>query len=206
MICATYANDGSSSDIVCHDNTFPYLKKALSLLVHYDSDICYHLKNDQREFIVQRLYFMEHQMARVTMKRNQFEVAERHCQQSLAYARRFGIEGEEKITAIFSALGTYVDLRQLQYDDPGAVIFAEEAYVLVSEACDPVYPQVQEAAGTLINCLVLKGDIVTAERFAEQTYQNLRDKKNGIDQESEMVAKGAFNLANVIHRQEGDLK
>jgi hypothetical protein len=33
----------------------------------------------------------------------------------------------------------------------------------------------------------------------------LRDKKNGIDQESEAVADGAYNLADVIFRQDGDL-
>jgi hypothetical protein len=37
------------------------------------------------------------------------------------------------------------------------------------------------------------------------TYGNLRDKKNGIDQESEAVAMGALNLPNVIRVQKGDL-
>jgi hypothetical protein len=44
-----------------------------------------------------------------------------------------------------------------------------------------------------------------AERFAQQTYENLRDRKNGMDQEGEEVAIGSHNLADVIHRQEGDL-
>jgi hypothetical protein len=39
------------------------------------------------------------------------------------------------------------------------VNFAEEAYNLVVEAYDPVHPQVQEAAGELINILIMKGDL-----------------------------------------------
>jgi hypothetical protein len=73
------------------------------------------------------------------------------------------------------------------------------------EAYDPAHPQVQEAAGILIEVLIAKGDLFDAERYAQVTYGNLRDKKNGIDQESEAVAKGAHNLANVFYRQEGDL-
>jgi hypothetical protein len=68
-----------------------------------------------------------------------------------------------------------------------------------------VHPQVQEAAGVLINILIRKGDLFDGERYAQVTYGNLRDKKNGIDQESEAVADGAYNLANVIFRQDGDL-
>jgi hypothetical protein len=64
---------------------------------------------------------------------------------------------------------------------------------------------VQEAAGLLINILIAKGDYYDAERYAQVTYGNLRDKKNGIDQESEVVAMGAYNLADVIYRLEGDL-
>jgi hypothetical protein len=78
------------------------------------------------------------------------------------------------------------------------VTFAEECNNLVVEAYDPVH----EAAGVLINILISKGDLFDAERYAQVTYGNLRDKKNGIDQESEAVATGAFNLANVIFSQD----
>jgi hypothetical protein len=57
----------------------------------------------------------------------------------------------------------------------------------------------------LIEILILKGDLYDAVRYAQVTYGNLRDKKNGIDQEIEEVAIGAFYLANVIYKQEGDL-
>jgi hypothetical protein len=68
-----------------------------------------------------------------------------------------------------------------------------------------VHPQVQEAAGVLIYVLIAKSDLFNAERYAQVTCSNLRDKKNVIDQESEVVAMGAYNLANVIFKQKGDL-
>jgi hypothetical protein len=82
------------------------------------------------------------------------------------------------------------------------VTFAEEAYNLVVEAYDPVHLQVQEAASWLISCLIQQGDLFNAERYAEQTYANLRDMKYGMDQEGRQVAQGAFNLADVIRRQD----
>lgn len=57
----------------------------------------------------------------------------------------------------------------------------------------------------LINVLVCKGDFVNAERFAEMTLSNLKDRKNGMDQEGEESAIGSYNLANVIYQQNGDL-
>jgi hypothetical protein len=88
----------------------------------------------------------------------------------------------------------------------GAVAFAEAAYNLVVDAYDPVHPQVQEAAGWLIDCLIKLDDLSKAERFSEQTYANLRDIKNGIDQKGEEVAMGTYNLADVILLQDdGDL-
>jgi tetratricopeptide (TPR) repeat protein len=64
---------------------------------------------------------------------------------------------------------------------------------------------VQEAAGILIKILISKGDLFDAERYAQVTYGNFQNKKNGIDQESEAVAEGAYNLANIIYQQNGDL-
>jgi hypothetical protein len=144
-------------------------------------------------------------MARVTMNRNQFDVAEEHCHRCLANARRLRVEGEDKVTSILDALGTCVELRQRQGDHSGAVPFAEEAYNVTVIAYDCVHPQVQHAAGMLIQCLIHNDDLFNAERFAQQTYENLRDRKNGMDQEGEEVAMGSHNLADVIHRQDGDL-
>jgi tetratricopeptide (TPR) repeat protein len=144
-------------------------------------------------------------MAIIAVNRNQFDLAEEHCQRCLAYSRRYGLEGEKKTTMIFQALRTYCSLRQYQCNLLEALTFAEECYNLVVEAYDPVHPQVQEAAGILIHILIVKGDLFDAERYAQVTYGNLRDKKNGMDQESEVVARGAYNLADVIFRQNGDL-
>jgi hypothetical protein len=80
-------------------------------------------------------------------------------------------------------------------------IRCSDFYNLVVEAYDPV----QEAAGVLMNILIKKSDLYDAERYAQVTYSTLRDKKNGIDQESEAVAEGAYNLADVIYKQKGDL-
>jgi hypothetical protein len=116
------------------------------------------------------------------------------------------VEGEDKTTSILEALWSHVTLRHRQGDFSGAISFAEEAYNVCVDAYDPVHPQVQEAAGMLIHCLIVQGDFLNAERFAEQTYQNLRDIKNGMDQEGEEVAMGAYNLADVMCRQDdGDL-
>jgi hypothetical protein len=49
------------------------------------------------------------------------------------------------------------------------------------------------------------GNLFDAERFSEVTYANLRDKKNGVDQNGEEMATGAYNLALVIYKQKGDL-
>jgi hypothetical protein len=191
---------------------FPYLERSLSLLnpwFNMDSDPSEGiniLSKEQQDSLLVQLFFTEQGMAKITINRRQFNSAEGHCQQSLAYSRRYGLEGEEKITLIFHALENYSYLRQRQGNYSDAVTFAEECYNLVVEAYDPVHPEVQEAAGVLISSLISKGNLFDAERYAQVTYGNLRDKKNGIDQESEAVAEGAHNLANVIYRQDGDLK
>jgi hypothetical protein len=163
-------------------------------------------RNDhQRNCILQELFCVEQNMAALTINSQQLDIAEGHCQRCLAYSRRYGLEGEVKTTNILAALTTYSGLRQIQSDYSGALPFAAEAYNLMVEAYDPVHFQVQEAAGVLIDILISKGDLYDAERYAQVTYGNLRDKKNGIDQEGEEMAKGAYNLANVIHEQKGDL-
>jgi ATP/maltotriose-dependent transcriptional regulator MalT len=145
-------------------------------------------------------------MATVIVSRGQFDLAEGHCQRSLAYSKRLNVEGEDKTTSIFNALKIYSHLRQQQGNISDALTFAEDGYNLVVEFYDPVHLQVQEAAAILIHLSIAKGDYYNAGQFAEVTYSNLRDRKNGIDQESDDVATGAYNLANVIARQDdGDV-
>jgi hypothetical protein len=170
------------------------------------SDQTDNLSSDQIDYLLQELHNTELMMAMITLANSRFDASEGHCQRSLDYSRRITIEGEQKISVVFNALQTYTKLRQCKGDFPGALSFAEDGYNLVVDAYDPVHPQVQDAASSLIACLVQQGDLFNAERFAEQTYANLRDIKHGINQEREEVAYGAYNLANVIRRQHnGDL-
>jgi tetratricopeptide (TPR) repeat protein len=211
-----YGQDNFLSTIVQEDMSFPYLERSLNLLnpwmINLDSDASNgidSLDEDQINYLVnmvlKQLYYTEQNMAIIAMSRRQFDTAEGHCQRCLAYSRRYGLEGEEKITMIFTALKLCCSLRNYQDNYSDALSFAEEGYNLVVEAYDPAHPQVQEAAGKLIEVLISKRDLFDAERYAQVTYSNLRDKKNGIDQESEVVAEGAYNLANVIYKQGRDL-
>jgi hypothetical protein len=84
------------------------------------------------------------------------------------------------------------------------VIFFEEAYNCAAVAYDPVHPEVQFAAGYLIECLIHKGDLYDAERFAQMTFDSLKDPANRVDQDSEAMAEGYYNLGNVIVMQNGD--
>jgi tetratricopeptide (TPR) repeat protein len=202
-----YRYDSSLSTIVQDDMCFPYLERSLSLLnswmINLDSDTSSGI--DTLNYLVKELFYTEQYMAVITMHRRQLNSAEGHCEQCLAYSKRYWLEGEEKITMIFEALQIHYCLQIEQGNYSDALSFAEECYNLVVEAYDPVHPQVQEAAGLLIDVLISKSDLFDAERYAQVTYGNLRDKKNGIDQESEAVAEGAYNLADVIYRQDGDL-
>jgi hypothetical protein len=213
-ICVRLAKFYSANDLLVSrdEKSLPFMERSLSLLnpwlIQLDLDASNRIdnrNNDQMNFILHKLFYVEQNMAALTINSQQLDIAEGHCQRCLAYSRRYGLEGETKTTNIFKALRTYCNLWEMRSDYSGALSFAEEAYNLVVEAYDCVHPQVQEAAGVLIDILIRKGDLFDAERFAQVTYGNLRDKKNGIDQESEEMAVGAYNLANVIHRQEGDL-
>jgi hypothetical protein len=191
--------------------SFPYLERSLSLLnpwlIQLDLDASNRMDNRnvwQMNHVLEALFRTEHNMATVAINRDQLDIAEAHCHRCLAYSRRYGLEGGDKTTFILAALKIYCILPQWQRDYSSSLIFTEECYNLVVEAYDPVHPQVQEAV-ILINILIQKGDLFDAERYAQVTYGNLRDKKNGIDQEIEAVVNGAYNLTNAICRQKGDL-
>jgi hypothetical protein len=193
---------------------FPHLERSLNILKPWMVIMDFDANNQsnclnlgQIDYLLKLSCQIEQKMASVTMGRNQFDVAEGLCRRYFANVRKLGAEGEDKITLIFEALGAYVKLRQRKGDHSDAVTFAEEAYNVAVIAYDPVHPhpQVQQAAGILIECLIHNSDLSNAERFAQQTYENLRDRKNGINQEGEEVAIDLYNLADVIHRQGGDL-
>jgi hypothetical protein len=197
---------------------FPLLQKLLKILNHWlnhldDSNASSRsrgiapssrLDEGQTDTLLNYLFCTENNIATIAINTKQFNIAEGHCQQSLAHSRRMRVEGVQKTTSMFYAIRTYCQLRFHQGNFSDAVLFAEEGYNLVVEAYDPVHPQVQEAAGLLIKMLIRKGDLFNAERFAEVTYSNLRDSKNGMDQNSEVMALGSYNLANIIFQQDGD--
>jgi hypothetical protein len=174
-------------------------------LIRKDSDPIITDPNCLAEILLKELCCCEESMVISAMNKVQYDTAEGHCQQCLSYVRKLRIEGEKKTTYIFRSLSMLCSLREHQARYSESATFAEEAYNLVVEAYDPVHPQVQEAAGLLINILIVIGNLFDAERYAQVTYGNLRDKKNGMDQESEAVAMGAFNLACVTYRQNVDL-
>jgi hypothetical protein len=84
--------------------------------------------------------------------------------------------------------------------------FAEEAYNCAAVTYNPVHPEVQNAASALIECLTCKGDFDRAETFAQMTLDSLKDPGNGLDQQSEAVAKGYYDLGNVILSTKGGLR
>jgi tetratricopeptide (TPR) repeat protein len=152
------------------------------------------------------LYFSqsERNMANICVRRNQFDLAENHCQQALFYAKLFEGKEEDKTELVRIALHSfyYCRGRQGKYDE--ALTFAEEAYNCVAIAYNPVHPKVQEAASTLIECLIMKCDFGRAETFAQMTLDSLKDPGNGLDQQSEAVAEGYYQLGNVICLQKVD--
>jgi hypothetical protein len=172
-----YATDSSLSTIICYINMLPHLERSLHILSPWmamiDSDATNQFNSlnfEQIDHLLKKSILLELKMATVTMSRIKFDVSEGHCHQSLVNSRRLRVEGEDKTTSIFDALRIYTNLRQYQGDSSGAVTFAEEAYNLVVDAYDPVHPQMQVAAGWLIDSLIQQGDLSNAERFAEQTY------------------------------------
>jgi tetratricopeptide (TPR) repeat protein len=212
-IAGIYALDNSISDLIRDEKRFPFYESSIGLLnswlVHLNPDPCHQINRlgkDEINYLLQELYVTELRMASVILNRGLLDVAEGHSERCLSYARRISVEGDNKIKSISRALHINVKLRQQQGKFSDAIVFSEEAYNLVVEAYDPGHSLVQEAANVLIENLIQGGDYCNAERFAQQTYQNLRDVKNGTYQDSEAVAMGAFNLANVIYIQEGDFK
>jgi tetratricopeptide (TPR) repeat protein len=148
----------------------------------------------------------ENNIAIIYMHRTRFNIAETHCQRGLSYARLYEGTEDEKADLLCTALITFYNLRMSEGNYVDALTFAEESYNCAAVAYNPVHPKVQNAASTLIECLTHKGDLCKAELFAQMTLDSLRDTKNGLDQQSEAVAKGYCSLANAIFKQRGDME
>jgi hypothetical protein len=206
------STDESLSMIDSDNLKLPYLEKMLGLLRPWSSKLDTNptsqidsLDIDQINFILFFLSTTERSIGTVLKGRNKFVLAESYCQQALSHARLFEGTEEDKTDLVCNALIVIHDNRAFQGNYIDALPFAEEAYNIVAIAYNPVHPKVQQAAGMLIECLIHKGDLYDAERFAEATLDSLKDPANGLDQESEEVATGYHNLASVITKQKGDL-
>jgi tetratricopeptide (TPR) repeat protein len=203
-----YTDNKSLGVIDCNNIVLPYYEKMLEILKPWslclDLDTANRvdsLNNDQIEEILESSSEIEQSLGTIYEYKNEFITSESHFQRAISYAKRCSEEGETKTTLLLKALESYSQFRITQGDFEGALLLAEEAYNYVAIAYNPVHPQVQKAAGVLINCLIHKGDLYDAERFAQVTLDNLRDPANDVDQESEEVARGYYNLGCVIDIQ-----
>jgi hypothetical protein len=208
-----YIKDTSLSAMDRDNIVLPYREKMLTVLQPWslcvDLDAANQvdsLSKDQIHKILESLSTTERSVSIIYTHRSQFNLSENHCRRSLTCAQRYNEEGEIKTTLLLNAFTSYCSLMIAQSDYAGALPFAEEAYNCVAIAYNPVHPQVQKAAGTLIDCLIHKGELYDAKRFAQVTLDSLKDPANEVDQESEAVAKGYYNLGNVmVNNQNEDL-
>jgi hypothetical protein len=212
VLASLYGRDESLSMINRNNLTFPLLEKMLSFLRPWSADFDSNstgqidsTSKDQANEILELSVVTENDIAIIYLHRNQFNLVETHCQRGLSYARLYEGTEEKKADLLCEALRVFHILRKEEGNYADALIFAEEAYNCAAVAYNPVHPKVQDAASTLIGCLTCKGDLCNAELFAQMTLDSLKDPKNGLDQQSEAVAKGYYDLANVVIMQSGDL-
>ena len=164
------------------------------------------MSKDQIHHILYLLSNTERMIAATYKNGDRYDISESHYQQAISYARKYDQDKEMKTYLLLKALTGYCSARTLLNNHAGAVILAEEAYNFVAIAYNSVHPQVQEAAGKLIQCFTLKGDLDKAELFAQMTLDSLKDRANKVDQVGEEVAEGYFNLGRVLSLQpNGDL-
>jgi tetratricopeptide (TPR) repeat protein len=205
-------NEDKALSVMDRDNLiFPYYEKMLDILrpwsTYLDLNHASHISSLGKEQISEILMYLsqtDRNVAVIYRRRNQYDLAEIHYQQALSYAKLFEGKEEDKTNLVCRALGSFYQLRRDQTNYDEALTFAEEAYNCVAIAYNPVHPEVQKAASMLIECLICKGDFVHAETFAQMTLDSLKDPGNGLDQESEAVANGYYDLGLVINQQKGD--
>jgi tetratricopeptide (TPR) repeat protein len=163
------------------------------------------LNKDQINHLLYVLSQMECNVGMIYKDENKLSEAEPYCLRALSYARRYESTEEKKAQLLCKALKTFYDLRTLQERFDDGLIFAEELYNCVAIVYNPVHIEVQRAASTLIECLTLKEDFEKARIFAQMTLDSLKDPGNGLDQQSEEVARGHYDLAIVILKQKEEI-
>jgi hypothetical protein len=207
-----YKEDKSLSMMARDNLEFPYNEKMLELLrpwsAYLDSNRTSQIDSlDEYQINTTLLYFtqIEGNMGAIYKRRNEFNLAEDYCKRALTYARLFECEEKVKTGLLYSALIGIYEIHRDQGKFDKALIFVEEAYNCVAVTYNPVHPEVQDAASSLIECLINKRDFEHAETFAQLTLESLKDPGNGLDQQSEAVARGYYDLGNAIYQQNGDL-
>jgi tetratricopeptide (TPR) repeat protein len=210
-LISVYINDKSQSAMVIDNLIFPYHEKMLDILrpwsAYLDVSSANHidsLDKDQINCTLSYLSQTERIMGSIYLGRNQFDRAENHCQQALIFAKLYEGKEELKTGLLYEALRKSYEVHRDQGKDDEALTFAEEAYNCVAIAYNPVHPEVQKAASMLIECFICKRDLDHAGTFAQMTLDSLKDPGNGLDQQSEAVANGYYDLGRVINQQKGD--
>jgi hypothetical protein len=207
-----YQDDKSLSMMAFNNLVFPYYEKLLEHLrpwsAYLDSNRTSQIDSlDEGQINTTLAYFTqtERNMGAIYKCRNEFNLAEDHCQRALTYARLYEGKEDLKTDLLCPALLELYDIQRNQGNNNEALILVEEAYNCVAVTYNPVHPMVQEAASSLIECLICKGDFEHAETFAQLTLESLKDPRNGLDQQSEAVARGYYDLGHAIYQQKGDL-
>jgi tetratricopeptide (TPR) repeat protein len=207
-----YEKDESLSMMTRDNLVLPYNEKMLELLrpwsAYLDSNRTSQidsLDEDQINYTLAYFTQIERSMGAIYRRRNEFNMAEDYFQRALTYARLYEGREETKTGLLCSALTELYMIHRDQKKFDEALIFVEEAYNCVAITYNPVHPEVQKAASSLIECLICKGDFEHAETFAQLTLESLKDPGNGLDQESEAVAMGYCDLGRVVYQQKGDL-
>jgi hypothetical protein len=205
-------NDKSVSLIVKDKTILPYYEKMLSILRPWSAYLDLNstsrvvkLHKDQIDDIVFVFSNAHVAIASIHAQVSEFDLAEYHCQQALKYSELYDGEEEKKVALIYDALKVSCGIQDVQGNYDVAYTSAHEAYNIVAVAYNPVHPEVQDAASALIQCLIHQGDFDKAEVFAQMTLDSLKDRANGLDQESEVVAEGYYNFAKVLSRLNADL-
>jgi tetratricopeptide (TPR) repeat protein len=211
-LISVYGEDESLSTMARDNLVFPYYEKMLELLrpwsTYLDSNRTIQIDSlDEGQINHTLVCFtqIERNIGGIYKGRNEFKLAEDYCQRALTYARLFEGEEETKTDLLRAALIGLYEIHRYQGNYDKALVFVEEAYNCVAVTYNPVHPKVQEAASWLIDCLIYKKDFEHAETFAQLTLESLKDPGNGLDLQSEAVARGYYDLGHVIYQQKGDL-
>jgi hypothetical protein len=144
---SVYGEDRSLSEEECRKIKIPYYLKMIEVLKPWALFLDTESRGDtlsvaQIDYLWELLSHTELELAMIFMGNTSYDIAEMFFKKALAYARRYGKEGDKKTTLMHVVLSTFCQLRNLQLDFESAVILAEEAYDNVAVAYNPVHPKV----------------------------------------------------------------